>query len=74
MCKFYVNAYLQRQNQNLFTKLIGNEGVAFFYPIYQHFLSPETLKASILSNFSNAINAKIMDPLYTEMIHNLRIF
>lgn len=45
-----------------------------FYPIYQHFLSPETLKASILSNFSNAINAKIMDPLYIEMIHNLRIF
>lgn len=45
-----------------------------FYPIYQHFLSPETLKASILSNFSSAINAKIMDPLYIEMIHNLRIF
>lgn len=39
-----------------------------FYPIYF------TLKASILSNFSNAINAKIMDPLYIEMIHNLRIF
>lgn len=30
ICKFYVNAYLQRQNQNIFTKLIGNEGVAFF--------------------------------------------
>lgn len=52
MCKFYVNAYLQRQNQKIFTKLIGNEGVAFFYPIYQHFLSPETLKASIFSVIS----------------------
>lgn len=41
------------------TKLIGNIGVPFFfYSIHQHFLLPETLKASILSNFSNAINAK----------------
>lgn len=69
MCKFYVNAYLQRQNQNN----IQNIGIAFFYSIYQHFLLPETLKASILSNFSNAIYAKIMDPLHIKMIHNLRI-
>lgn len=74
MCKFYVNAYLQRQNQNIFTKFDWKRRGCIFYSIYQHFLSPETLKASILSNFSNAINAKIMDPLYIEMIHNLRIF
>lgn len=30
MCKFYVNAYLQRQNQIYLQNLIGNEGVAFF--------------------------------------------
>lgn len=39
MCKFYVNAYLQRRNQKIFTKLIGNEGVAFFIlfiNIYSH--------------------------------------
>lgn len=74
MCKFYVNAYLQRQNQIYFYKIDWKRRGCIFYPIYQHFLSPETLKASILSNFSNAINAKIMDPLYIEMIHNLRIF
>lgn len=51
------------------TKLIGNIGVPFFfYSIHQHFLLPETLKASILSNFSNAINAKIIDPLHIIMI------
>lgn len=51
-----------------FIKLIGNIGVPLFYSIHQHFLLPETLKASILSNFSNAINAKIIDPLHIIMI------
>lgn len=68
MCKFYVNAYLQRQPKNFFIKLIGNIGVPLFYSIHQHFLLPETLKASILSNFSNAINAKIIDRLHIIMI------
>lgn len=69
MCKFYVNAYLQRHNQKkIIIKLIGNIGVPLFYSIHQHFLLPETLKASILSNFSNAINAKIIDPLHIIMI------
>lgn len=31
-------------------KLIGNIGVPLFYSIHQHFLLPETLKASNLDN------------------------
>lgn len=51
MCKFYVNAYLQRHNQKKkIIKLIGNIGVPLFYSIHQHFLLPETLKASNLDN------------------------
>lgn len=60
---------IYRDNPKIFfIKLIGNIGVPLFYSIHQHFLLPETLKASILDNFSNAINAKIIDPLHIIMI------
>lgn len=60
--------YRDRTKKKIIIKLIGNIGVPLFYSIHQHFLLPETLKASILDNFSNAINAKIMDPLHIIMI------